>query len=268
MTPAEEDKLNKLRDFFKESGNAAIAFSGGVDSTFLAKVAHDVLGDKMVAITLVSTSFPGRERNDACKFCISEGIPQIEIKYNELEIPGFAENPKDRCYICKKEIFSKIINVAKEKGIFTVCEGSNMDDNKDYRPGLKAIKELGVKSPLQIAEFTKQEIRNVSKDLNLPTWDKPSLACLATRFVYGEPITPEKLVMVGKAEQFLFDLGFKQIRVRLHGTIARIELLPQDFEKFMKEEVRTKVAQEFIKYGFTYVTLDILGFRSGSMNFS
>lgn len=266
MTQVEELKFNKLKDFFTQAGSAAIAFSGGVDSTFLAKVAHDVLGDKMIAITLVANSFPTRERNDATAFCKSEGIPQIEISYNELDIPGFAENPKDRCYICKKELFKMVKEAAASKGINTVCEGSNMDDTGDYRPGLKAIKEMDVKSPLQVAGLTKAEIRNLSKTLNLPTWDKPSLACLATRFVYGETITKEKLVMVGKAEQLLVDLGFKQMRVRIHGNMARIELLPQDFNKFMQEEIRTKVNTELKSYGFSYVTLDIQGFRSGSMN--
>lgn len=266
MTKVEEEKLNKLKSFFTQAGTAAVAFSGGVDSTFLVKVAHEVLGDKMIAITLVANSFPARERNDATGFCKTEGIPQVEIEYNELDIPGFAENPVDRCYICKKQLFTMIKNEASKRGIATVCEGSNMDDNGDYRPGLKAIKEMDVKSPLQIAELTKQEIRNLSKDYNLPTWNKPSLACLATRFVYGETITKEKLIMVGKAEQLLVNLGFKQMRVRLHGTIARIELLPEDFEKFMQEEIRNKVNSEFKNYGFSYVTLDIQGFRSGSMN--
>lgn len=266
MTQQEVEKLNKLKDFFSETGSVAVAFSGGVDSTFLVKVAHDVLGNKMVAVTLVADSFPARERTDAMNFCKAEGIPQIEIKYSELDIPGFAENPIDRCYICKKELFRMIKAAVYEKGISTVCEGSNVDDNGDYRPGLKAIKEMDIKSPLQIAGLTKQEIRNISKELNIPTWDKPSLACLATRFVYGETITREKLVMVGKAEQLLVDSGFKQMRVRIHGTIARIELLPQDFAKFMENGIRTKVLSKLKEYGFSYVTLDIQGFRSGSMN--
>lgn len=266
MTEIENKKLSQLKDFFINAGKVAVAFSGGVDSTFLAKVAHDTLGDKMLAVTLVSNSFPARERNDATLFCQKEGIPQVEITYNELDIPGFAANPKDRCYICKKELFRMVKEVAAEKGITTVCEGSNMDDTGDYRPGLKAIKEMDIKSPLQIAELNKNEIRNISRELNLPTWNKPSLACLATRFVYGEEITKEKLIMVGKAEQLLVDLGFNQMRVRIHGNIARIEILPQDFEQMMKQEIRQKVDEEFKKFGFAYVTLDLKGFRSGSMN--
>ncbi len=266
MTEIENKKLSQLKDYFINAGKVAIAFSGGVDSTFLAKVAHDTLGDKMLAVTLVSNSFPARERNDATLFCQQEGIPQVEISYNELDIPGFAANPKDRCYICKKALFKMIKETAASKGITIVCEGSNMDDTGDYRPGLKAIKEMDIKSPLQIAALTKNEIRNISKELKLPTWNKPSLACLATRFVYGEEITKEKLIMVGKAEQLLVDLGFTQMRVRLHGNIARIEILPQDFEKIMKPEIRQKVDEEFRKFGFAYVTLDLKGFRSGSMN--
>lgn len=266
MTETEKEKLNSLKNFFQKEGSAAIAFSGGVDSTLLAKVAHDVLGQKMVAVTLVSNSFPAREKDEATAFCQKENIPQIQINYDELAIPHFSENPVDRCYICKKEIFKLILDAASKQGIATVCEGSNIDDTGDYRPGLKAIKELNVKSPLCIAGLTKKEIRSISKDLNLPTWDKPSLACLATRFVYGETITREKLIMVGKAEQLLVDLGFRQMRVRVHGNIARIEVQPEDFEKIMQIKIRSQITEEFQQLGFTYVTLDLQGFRSGSMN--
>lgn len=266
MNDIEAGKLERLKQYFLQKGSAAIAFSGGVDSTFLVKVAYEVLGNKALAITLVSNSFPERERNAAVEFCKTLGITQVEINYDELEIPGFAENPQDRCYICKKALFKMIQNTAQSKGITTVCEGSNMDDTGDYRPGMRAIKEMGIESPLQYAQLTKQEIRNISKEYNLPTWDKPSLACLATRFVYGETITKEKLIMVGKAEQLLVDLGFSQMRVRLHGNIARIELLPQDFPRFMEDNIRTKVYQQLKSFGFSYVTLDLLGFKSGSMN--
>lgn len=266
MTDIEKSKLMKLKAFFENEGSVAVAFSGGVDSTFLVKVAHEVLGNKMIAITLVANSFPARERNDASDFCKEEGIPQVEIEYDELKIPGFAENPVDRCYLCKKELFGMIKKEALSRGISTVCEGSNMDDTGDYRPGLKAIKEMDIKSPLQIAELTKAEIRNISKEMELPTWDKPSLACLATRFAYGETITKEKLIAVGKGEQLLVELGFKQMRVRIHGTIARIEVYPEDFEKIIKDEIRTLISRKFKEYGFSYVTLDLQGFRSGSMN--
>lgn len=266
MTEAEKLKLEKLKNIFIEAGSAAIAFSGGVDSTFLAKVAHDVLGEKMICLTLVSHTFPKRERDEASEFCKSENIPQIEIEYDQLSIPGFRENPKDRCYHCKKEIFSKIKSLANEKGMAIVAEGSNADDTGDYRPGMIAIRELGIKSPLLEAGLTKAEIRNLSKEMNLPTWDKPSLACLATRIAYGETITAEKLSSIQQAEHFLFDLGFKQLRVRMHGTLARIELLPEDIESFMKKETRNSVSEKFRELGFTFVTLDLQGFRSGSMN--
>lgn len=266
MTQEEKEKLRKLQDFFSQAGSAAVAYSGGVDSTLLVKVAHEVLKDKMAAISLVSKNYPSRERGQAVEFCRSQNIPYIEIEYDELAIPGFSQNPLDRCYLCKRALFTMIRKTAAQKGLITVCEGSNMDDMGDYRPGLRAIKEMEIKSPLQIAGLTKQEIRSISRDYNLPTWNKPSMACLATRIAYGQTITREKLEMVGKAEQILVDLGFNQVRVRLHGDVARIELLPQDFGRFMEDEVRTKVAGQFKNIGFSYVTLDLQGFRSGSMN--
>lgn len=266
MTQEEKGKLRKLQDFFSQAGSAAVAYSGGVDSTLLVKVAHEVLKDKMAAISLVSKNYPSREREQAVEFCRSQNIPYIEIEYDELAIPGFSQNPLDRCYLCKRELFTMIRKTAAQKGLITVCEGSNMDDMGDYRPGLRAIKEMEIKSPLQIAGLTKQEIRSISRDYNLPTWNKPSMACLATRIAYGQTITREKLEMVGKAEQILVDLGFNQVRVRLHGDVARIELLPQDFGRFMEDEVRTKVAGQLKSIGFSYVTLDLQGFRSGSMN--
>ncbi len=260
------EKKQKLEQYLQELGSVAVAFSSGVDSTFLLKVAKDVLKDKVIAVTAKSCSFPNRELQEATAFCEKEGIRQVVIESEELEIDGFRQNPKNRCYICKKELFTKILDVAAANGIEYVAEGSNLDDNGDYRPGLIAVAELGVKSPLRQAGLTKEDIRQLSKELDLPTWDKPSFACLASRFVYGETISEEKLRMVDRAEQLLLDLGFKQFRVRIHGNIARIEVLPQEFPRLVEEGVRDKVCSTLHELGFAYVTMDLQGYRTGSMN--
>lgn len=258
-------KLEKLKKYIKSLGSVAVAFSSGVDSTLLLKVAHDVLGDNVVAITLNASTFPRQEIENAKAFCKKEGIRHFLCEFNPLQIGRFTDNPPDRCYICKKEIFSQIIELAKETGITNVVEGSNMDDNGDYRPGLQAIKELKVLSPLQIAGLTKAEIRELSKELGLDTWDKPSKACLASRFAYGEVITAEKLVMVEQAEQVLIDLNYMQSRVRIHRDIARIEILPEQIEKFIQYH-KDNVYKKLKEIGFLYVTLDLEGYRTGSMN--
>ena len=203
---------------------------------------------------------------EAQRFCTQNNIRHIICKSEELDIAGFRQNPKNRCYLCKHELFEKIWTIAKEHQLAAVAEGSNTDDTGDYRPGLVAVAELGVKSPLREAGLNKEEIRALSKALGLPTWNKQSFACLSSRFVYGETITEEKLKMVDQAEQLLLDLGFHQVRVRIHGTIARIELLPQEFEKLLSEDVRKTVCRRFKALGFSYVTLDLLGYRTGSMN--
>lgn len=259
-----ENKFLKLKEYLKSLDSVAIAFSSGVDSTFLLKVAKDVLGDKIIAVTAKSCSFPKRELVEAQEFCKKENITHIVVESEELEIEGFKHNPPNRCYLCKKELFEKIISIAQKHNIKNIAEGSNTDDNGDYRPGMQAIKELGIKSPLRYAELSKEEIRILSKKLGLPTWEKQSFACLSSRFVYGEEITEEKLKMVDKAEQLLIDEGFHQVRVRIHGNIARIEVFPEEFNKIF--EKREKIVQEFKKYGFTYVTMDLIGYRTGSMN--
>ena len=259
-----QEKYNDLKEYLRSLGSVAVAFSSGVDSTFLLRVAHDVLGDRAIAVTAVSCSFPERERKEAQKFCEENHIRQVLCQSEELDIDGFRSNPKNRCYLCKHELFEKIIALAKENSIQYVAEGSNMDDNGDYRPGLQAVAELQVKSPLRHVGLTKQEIRDYSHQLGLPTWDKQSFACLSSRFVYGEEITEQKLGMVDKAEQLLLDLGFHQLRVRIHGTIARIEVLPDEFEKLLQN--RTQIVTAFKGYGFSYVTMDLQGYRTGSMN--
>ena len=262
-----EEKYKALQEELRAMKSVAVAFSSGVDSTFLLAAAVDTLGqDHVMAVTASSCSFPERERKEAQEFCEKRGIRQVIVVSEELDIEGFRHNPKNRCYLCKHELFEKIWQIAKENGMNAVAEGSNMDDNGDYRPGLIAVKELGVSSPLRQAELYKEEIRELSKEMGLPTWDKQSFACLSSRFVYGETISEEKLGMVDKAEQLLLDMGFHQIRVRIHGNIARIEVLPEEIARIVEEENRTRIAKQLKEYGFDYVTLDLLGYRTGSMN--
>ncbi|MBQ9504473.1 MAG: ATP-dependent sacrificial sulfur transferase LarE [Lachnospiraceae bacterium] len=259
-------KKEKLKEILRGYGSLAIAFSGGVDSTFLLKMAHDVLGDNCAAVTGRSESFPEREYKESMDFCRAEGIRQIAFNSEEIDTPGYAENPVNRCYICKHALFSSLLKLAEENGLKYVAEGSNTDDNGDFRPGLKAIAELGIKSPLREAGLTKEEIRLLSKEMELPTWDKPSYACLASRFVYGETITREKLSMVDRAEELLLKMGFRQVRVRIHDRIARIEVEQKDFERFADPAVRDRIYTELKGFGFSYVALDLRGYRTGSMN--
>ena len=264
-----EKKYKKLKEIIESYGSVAVAFSGGVDSTFLIKVAHDVLGDNAIAITVESSLFPKRETEEAIDFCKAYEISQRIISTDIFEIEGFDENPTNRCYLCKKAIFMKLIEEAATEGIIKVLEGSNVDDDSDYRPGMQAVKEIGIKSPLREAGLTKEEIRFLSKELSLETWKKPSFACLATRFAYGEPITEEKLLRIDRAEQFLINLGFLQVRVRVHGKEglqARIEVLPEDFPRLMKDDCRIGIYEYFKEIGFENTSLDMRGYITGSMN--
>lgn len=261
-----QTKLQRLKDILAGMGSAAIAYSGGVDSTFLLKVAHDILGDNVIAITARSSTYPEREFNEACELIKQIGAEHVVIISEELEIEGFRSNPVNRCYYCKKELFNKIWDVAKKHGINHVLDGSNVDDTSDFRPGMKAADELGVESPLRQAGMTKNDIRALSKAMGLPTWSKPSFACLSTRFPYGQPITEEKLSMVEQAEQFLLDKGFAQVRVRHHGDIARIEIAPEERRRFFDELLMDEIDARFKQIGFAYTALDLAGYRTGSMN--
>ncbi len=261
-----DEKYECLRNYLKSLGSVAVAFSGGVDSTFLLETAHDVLGDNVLAVTARSCSFPERELKEAKAFCGQHGIRHLVCESEELEIEGFSENPPDRCYLCKSELFTKIWEIARREGIPHVAEGSNLDDNGDYRPGLTAVREQNVLSPLRHAELSKADIRTLSRKLGLPTWNKASFACLSSRFVYGESITEEKLAMVDRAEQFLLDRGFHQVRVRIHQRIARIEVEPEEFRRFLENGLAAETSRTLKALGFSYVTLDLAGYRTGSMN--
>lgn len=261
-----EEKYERLKAILKKLSSVAVAYSGGVDSNFLIKVAHEVLGDNVIAVTARSSTYPEREFNESVKYAEEIGVKQIVIVSEELEIEGFSKNPTNRCYYCKKELFSKINEIKLENNLDYVVDGSNFDDTNDYRPGMQAARELGIRSPLKEAELTKNDIRELSKRMGLKTWDKPSFACLSSRFPYGNEITIGKLSMVEKAEQYLLDKGFRQVRVRHHGEIARIEVAKEERHKFFSEALMDEIAEEFNKIGFTYVAMELKGYRTGSMN--
>lgn len=259
-------KYAHLQRLLFDCGSLAVAFSGGVDSGFLLAAAQEALGEKLLAVTAAPVFVPQRELREAAEFCEQRGIRQTVIPAETLDLRPVLHNPPDRCYHCKKLLFSGILQVAAENGMACVAEGSNTDDLGDYRPGMRAIRELGILSPLREAGLSKAEIRALSKELGLPAWNKPSFACLASRFVYGEQITEEKLRCVERSEDFLAALGFRQYRVRIHGNLARIELLPEDFPRLSEPGMRERICTALKGFGFAYVTLDLAGYRTGSMN--
>ena len=259
-------KETALTERIKAAGKLAVAFSGGTDSTYLVYKAHEVLGENALAVTIRSQVLISEDFEWTVEFCRNAGIKQAVIDYDVFTAEQFGDNPPDRCYYCKRSIFENIKKTASEYGITEVADGSNVDDTGDYRPGMRALKELGIVSPLKESGLTKNEIRALSKEIGLPTWDKPAAACLASRFAYGEKITAEGLVRVANVEKFIRDLGFSGIRVRVHGDIARIEAAPDDIELLTYGRTRKEISAELKRLGFKYVTIDIDGYRTGSMN--
>lgn len=261
-----DSKYERLQEILKELGSVVVAFSGGVDSTFLLKVAHDTLGDKAVAVTATSPTYPQNEFLEAKQLALNIGVGHIILESNELEIPGFSDNTPRRCYFCKSELFGILKEKALELKLNHVVDGANCDDLGDYRPGRDAAKELGVRSPLVEAGMDKSDIRLLSKKLDLSTWDKPAFACLSSRFPYGTEITNDRVKRVEACEELLREMHFKQFRVRYHDDVARIEVEEGDFERFLSEGIRSSIAKNFKAQGFKYVSLDIEGYRTGSMN--
>ncbi|HEB71782.1 MAG TPA: ATP-dependent sacrificial sulfur transferase LarE [Nitrospirae bacterium] len=270
MTEASaKNKRRKLESALKELGSVVIAFSGGVDSAFLTKVAADTLssnGGRALAVTAKSGSLPKRELDEAIELARLIGIKHRVIESDEMSVEGYVSNPPDRCYYCKSELFGKLTAIANDEGFNAVLDGANADDMAGHRPGSKAADEMKVRSLLREAGLTKKEIRVLSRGLGLPTWDKPAFACLASRFPYGEAITDDKLAMVERSEQILAEQGFTQFRVRYHGDVARIELNQAEISKAVKPEVAEQINTAFTRIGFKYVAVDIIGYRTGSMN--
>ncbi|HVN90951.1 MAG TPA: ATP-dependent sacrificial sulfur transferase LarE [Candidatus Binataceae bacterium] len=261
-----DSKLERLCAIFTSFEDVIVAFSGGVDSTFVLKVAQETIGNRVLALTTTSPTMPDQDRISALEMAQQIGARHLVIESNELEIPGYVQNPLNRCYLCKHNLFTVCETKARELGIKTIVDGLNLDDLHDYRPGIKAASEMSVRHPLVEAELTKAEVRELSRTLGLPTWDRPASPCLSSRFPYGTTITEEGLRKVEQGEQLLHALGFKVARVRYHGDVARLEVDANEIARLLEPSTRDLVAAELKKIGFRFVTVDLRGFRSGSLN--
>ena len=259
-------KYERLKNELKAAGSVLVAFSGGVDSSLLLRVAADVLKDQVLAVTVDTPLFSRQEMRAAQKLAKSLQVNLMIVKANSLELPAVAKNSNQRCYYCKLFLFSGLKQIAKNKGLNQIVEGSNLNDTKDFRPGEKAIKELGIRSPLVEAGFRKKDIRQLAKYLGLPNWNKPEAACLASRIPYGQPLDRKLLSKIERGERALISLGFSQVRLRHHGEIARIEINLEDFSRWLKPEIRTRAVSSLKKLGYRYVVLDLEGYRTGSLN--
>jgi uncharacterized protein len=265
-TSALDTKLARMRAILAPMRSVIVAFSGGVDSTFVLKVAHDTIADRVLALTTTSPTMPDEDRESALAMAQIIGARHLVVESNELEIPGYAQNPINRCYLCKHNLFTVCEAKAAELGIENIVDGLNLDDLHDYRPGMQAASEKRVRHPLVEAELTKAEIRELSRAMGLPTWDRPASPCLSSRFPYGTTITPEGLAKVAAGEQLLHSMGFKIARVRFHGEVARLELERNEIARVFEPELRDTIDREFKKIGFRFVAIDLKGFRSGSLN--
>ena len=259
-------KLDRLRGLLADLPSALVAFSGGVDSSFLLRLAHDVLGERCLALTTVSPTMPAEDLAAAKELAARLGVAHLLVDANELDIPGYAENPVNRCYFCKDHLFSVCVTVAERRGFAAVLDGANLDDLGDHRPGLQAAAERGIRHVLVEAELGKADIRAASRALGLPTWDRPASPCLSSRFPYGTRITLERLERVAAAERFLRARGFRELRVRFHDQVARLEIPVAEMPRLLEPATREAVVAELKRLGFPYVALDLRGFRSGSLN--